>query len=93
MTVTRNDVFAVTGGTHDALNLPSQDNSILTAIRAGRVKKLKLRSFASGENEFGSGFATSASTAAFFGLITGNRYVLRFNQITRVLEIRSVGGK
>ncbi|WP_308635387.1 hypothetical protein [Paenibacillus silvisoli] len=91
-TVTRNDVFGVAGGTHDALNLPI-DNTVLTVIRAGRTKKLKLRSFAEGENEFGSGFATSASTAAFFGFITGQRYVLRFNQVTNVLEIRSIGGK
>ncbi|UVI27732.1 hypothetical protein [Paenibacillus spongiae] len=90
--VQRNDVFLVTGGTHDALNLPG-DNTVLTVIRAGKVRKLKSQTFAEGEAEFGDGFETSAQTAAFFGFITGNRYVLRFNQVTLVLEIHSVGGK
>ena len=46
-----------------------------------------------GEESFAPGFETSPKTAAFFGLITGERYILRYNQITRVLEVFSVGGK
>ncbi|MBO7743137.1 hypothetical protein I8J29_02940 [Paenibacillus sp. MWE-103] len=86
----RNDTLLVTFDTFVQLNLPA-NNTILTVTRAGKIKKLRLQ-VVSSEIE-GAGFETSPQTATFLGFITGNRYILRFNQVTNVLEIRSVGAK
>ncbi|QOT12277.1 hypothetical protein JNUCC32_09785 [Paenibacillus sp. JNUCC32] len=90
--VNRDNVFLAAGLTSNALNLPP-DNTVITVRRAGKEKKMKVRLFAEGEAGFSDGFETSRRTAAFFGFTSGRRFVLSFNQITRVLEIRSVGGK
>lgn len=90
--VNRDNVFLAAGLISNALNLPA-DNTVLTVRRAGLEKKMKARLFTEGEAEFSDGFETSRRTAAFFGFTSGRRFVLNFNQITRVLEIRSVGGK